>query len=399
MARTYVINQQEGSRVPFLRGILTRSLQSAGMEFEEAYELASRVRDELADEHEISSDALRECVLKRLKKQPAEIVEQYGAAMVSPRTVMVKELNGEANAFSRQRHQRNLEAAGLAAKEAEAVTLAVYDEILQAGMDEIAVGELDRRTYETIRDQLGRKPAKRFLTWIEFMMSGRPLLLLIGGTNGCGKSTIATEVAHRLDIVRIQSTDMLREVMRQMLPDHLLPVLHESSFNAWKALPFVHEHPDSERLHEEGFRTQAELLQVPSEAVLNRARQERVSMVLEGIHILPGLGERIQLPVSQDDSIVVSITLAVLRPRELKKRLRGRGTQAPERRAERYLKNFDAIWQLQSLLLSDADQYDAAIIENDKKSRVVQEVMLTINRVLARHFSGTPSEVFGDGAK
>ena len=32
------------------------------------------------------------------------------------------------------------------------------------------------------------------------------------------RSTISAEIAHRLDIVRTQSTDMLREVMRLMFP-------------------------------------------------------------------------------------------------------------------------------------------------------------------------------------
>ena len=38
-------------------------------------------------------------------------------------------------------------------------------------------------------------------------------------------------------IVRAQSTDMLREVMRTMVPQRLLPVLHTSSFVAWKEMP------------------------------------------------------------------------------------------------------------------------------------------------------------------
>ena len=44
-------------------------------------------------------------------------------------------------------------------------------------------------------------------------------------------------LASRLDIVRTRSTDMLPEIMRVMVPERLLPVLHRSSFNAWKAPP------------------------------------------------------------------------------------------------------------------------------------------------------------------
>jgi len=36
--------------------------------------------------------------------------------------------------------------------------------------------------------------------------------VLIGGTTGTGKSTVASEVAHRLGITRVTSTDFIREV-------------------------------------------------------------------------------------------------------------------------------------------------------------------------------------------
>ena len=35
---------------------------------------------------------------------------------------------------------------------------------------------------------------------------------------------------------------MLREVMRTMIPQRLLPVLHASSFNAWQELPVYGDH-------------------------------------------------------------------------------------------------------------------------------------------------------------
>ncbi len=137
------------------------------------------------------------------------------------------------------------------------------------------------------------------------------MLLLICGTVGTGKSTIATEVAHLLDIVRIQSTDMLREVMRMMMPRRLLPVLHTSSFNAWKALPIQDAAgTDRDQLVADGYRSQADLLAVPCEAVLQRAIEESVPMILEGVHAHPELMAR--LP-EDSDAIMVHVTLAVLK--------------------------------------------------------------------------------------
>ena len=62
MAKLLVINSDEDTKVPFLRGILTRSLQDAGLDFEEAYDLASDVRDSLSSQSRIGTNELRERV-------------------------------------------------------------------------------------------------------------------------------------------------------------------------------------------------------------------------------------------------------------------------------------------------------------------------------------------------
>lgn len=57
--KTIVVNERENERVPFLRGILTHSLLDAGLVFADAFQLASKVRDQLADIPEITSEELR----------------------------------------------------------------------------------------------------------------------------------------------------------------------------------------------------------------------------------------------------------------------------------------------------------------------------------------------------
>jgi 2-phosphoglycerate kinase len=240
---------------------------------------------------------------------------------------------------------------------------------------------------------MSKKAARRYLLWSEYQQSSRPLMLLICGTVGTGKSTVATEVAHVLDIVRIQSTDMLREVMRMMMPQRLLPVLHTSSFNAWQALPIQDvADRDKDQVVADGYRSQTDLLAVPCEAVLLRAAEESVPIILEGVHAHPDLLER--LP-EDAEAIAVHVTLAVLKAKELKSRLRGRGEVVPKRQAKRYLKSFEAVWSLQSFLLSEADRCDVPIITNNDKEKSVQQVIQQVIYELSRHFSGTPHDVFG----
>ncbi|MGB5426506.1 MAG: 2-phosphoglycerate kinase, partial [Gammaproteobacteria bacterium] len=66
MAKILVEDREDNTRVPFLRGILIRSLQDAGTPFDAAYELATAIRHELGDSSVISTDELRRRVLQRL---------------------------------------------------------------------------------------------------------------------------------------------------------------------------------------------------------------------------------------------------------------------------------------------------------------------------------------------
>ncbi|HHH37974.1 MAG TPA: hypothetical protein ENK50_00135 [Sedimenticola sp.] len=396
MAKTFVIDPNDGNRVPFLRGILTRSLSDAGIEFDEAYRLASRIRQALSDVDEISADALREQVTRLLEEQQFDrrIIEAYQRPAPMPPPIIVTDKDGQTNAFSEDQHIRCLESSGLSSEEAEKTSRWVYQYLSEHEINQITSARLGHLTYDCLREQLGPTVAKRYLVWIDYCHSGRPLVLLIGGTTGCGKSTIATEVAHRLGVVRTQSTDMLREVMRMMIPKRLLPILHVSAFDAWKSLPAKLSHQeDMESLISDGYRSQMELLSVPCEAVIQRALRERVSLILEGVHVHPSLPERID---RRGDAIIVPLLLATLKQNRLRKRLRGRGEVAPERGGKRYLSNFDRIWALQTFLLSEADLAGVPIIANDDKEKTIVQVMRTIIDAMTDKFSSTPDEVFGD---
>jgi len=392
--KTIVINARDNEKVPFLRGILIRSLLDVGLSFDDASALATAVRDELASTREITSEELRERVSLLLKNRvDKEALNQYSFPSVAPSKILVTSLSDTVSAFSRGRHARYLQSAGMKAEKAEHTTELIYAQLVATGISSISTCELGYITYLCLRQEIGKKSAKRYLVWSEFQRGSRPLILLIGGTVAAGKSTIATEIAHLLEIVRIQSTDMLREVMRMMVPKRLLPVLHTSSFNAWKTLPIQDvEDRDKDQLVAEGYRSQAELLAVPCEAVLQRAVEESVPIILEGVHVHPDL---LEYATSDEDVIRVYVMLAILKSKKLKSRLRGRGVEVPQRRAQRYLDSLESIWSLQSYLLSEADRCGVPIITTEDKEMAVLQIIQQVNAELARQFSGSVEQVFG----
>lgn len=377
MAKIHILDSAGESPVPFLRGILTRSLTDAGLSFEDAYQLASEIRQSIGDGGIISRDDLRALVIRELRlKCPDAIAEAYEAARAPITGILVRNTDGDVRPFSRNELVRSLAACGLSEEQAANTSILLMQELGERHQKQVSTDELRALIINRLSQQFGERAAKRYRIWMEFNQSGRPLILLIGGGTGSGKSTIATELAHRLGIVRTQSTDMLREVMRMLIPERLLPVLHRSSFDAGSALPAKHDEPvDSVDRVTEGYQRQLELLALPCEAVIARAIRERVWLIVEGVHVHPALPERLK---DIGDAMIVPIMLAVLRPTELKARLRGRRREAPRRNTRVDPANFQRIWQLQAHLLAEADRVGAPILINDDKEEVTTLVLRTI---------------------
>jgi 2-phosphoglycerate kinase len=396
MAKILVEDRDDNTRVPFLRGILIRSLQDSGLPFDSAQELATGIRDDLDNQPVITTVELRQRVIKLLKARSdgKDVLVRYEQEN-SPFALQVEQRDGQVTQFSRLEYQHGLENIGLSSDEAMDIVATVYKHLLDRRIEKLASRRLSELTYRYLRQSSGLGPAvaHRWLVWRDFVNSGKPIIFLLGGTAGCGKSTIATMLANRLDIVRTQSTDMLREVMRIMMPEQLVPVLHTSSFTAWTALPGKPEVIDdvSDTLLVNGYRSQADLLAVAIEAVTQRALRERVSLILEGVHIHPAIEEKLS---KHDDAVVIPIMLGVLKRKQLQQRIRGRGSDVPERRASRYLKHFDEIWRLQSYLLSEADRANKPIVINNDRDKVFREIMRITIEKLAEDFTASPQDVF-----
>jgi 2-phosphoglycerate kinase len=111
-------------------------------------------------------------------------------------------------------------------------------------------------------------------------------IVLVSGAPGAGKLYLAHQIAVKLQIYRLVSTDTVREVMRAALPkkdgDLDREVLHTSAILAPDLRP---EHKDDPIW---GFLKQAEVVKPGVEAVIRRSIKEKESLVLEGIHLLPG---------------------------------------------------------------------------------------------------------------
>jgi len=394
MSKVLVENPEDQTQTPFLRGILTRSLQKSGLTFNQAHELANTIRDEVDDKPLVTTLDLEHIVVKHLKKAKAENSVALYENRNMPYMLQIETDNGQFAAFSPSRYRVDLETIGLSSDEALSIVDELSAHLLRRNKPGVTTKYIAKITYRLLRksEDLGSKVAYRWMVWRDFINSGRPLLFLVGGTAGCGKSTIATGLASRLEIARMQSTDMLREVMRTMIPQQVEPILHKSSYSAWQELPDeVQETEEKGKRIYQGYCRQAEILSVAIKAVIHRALHERVSVIVEGVHFHPSIIKDI---IEPSDALVVPVMLAVLKKKNLQSRIKGRSTDVPQRRAERYIEHFDSIWKLQTYLLSEADQVDVPIIINTDRDDVFREIMLYTIDKLSEDFNKTPEQVF-----
>ena len=170
----------------------------------------------------------------------------------------------------------------------------------------------------------------------------RPVIVLIGGATGVGKSTIAAQVAERLGIVRIISTDSIREVMRAFFSERLMPSIHYSSYEAGMAVRIpLGSGLDAGLL---GFMEQVEMVDVGVRAIIDRAIKERTSLVVEGVHMVPGMLAPGAAEERMSDALLLPLVVAVSDAELHRSHFLVREQQTSGRRVlARYLRGFDEI--------------------------------------------------------
>ena len=192
-----------------------------------------------------------------------------------------------------------------------------------------------------------------------------PLLVLVGGATGTGKSTVATEVAHRLGITRVSSPVVVRQTMRAFFSHEFMPSIHYSSFDAAPAIST--DDPDADPVLL-GFLEQTRNVLVGVRAVLARALEEGYSLALEGVHLVPGMIPPI------DGAVFCQVLLALDDEEEHASHFWTRGGEGL-RPFEKYLSALPDIRRVQDYLIARAAKARVPVIENTSIEATVDHVI------------------------
>jgi len=265
--------------------------------------------------------------------------------------------------FSKGLLATTLTATGLPPERAFGVAMDVEWQLLQGLDREVSVDRLRQMVELVLAESEGQRYLQRYRAWNRLAREDMPVIVLIGGATGVGKSTIAAQVAERLGVVRIISTDAIREVMRAFFSESLMPAIHYSSYDADKAVRIpLRAGIDSNLI---GFMEQVEMVNVGVLAVLDRAIEERTSLVVEGVHIVPGMLASIGARERSGEALLLPLVVAVTDSHLHRSHFLVREQETSGRRVfARYLKGFEEIRKIQEFILERAGAEGTLVVDN-----------------------------------
>jgi 2-phosphoglycerate kinase len=271
---------------------------------------------------------------------------------------------------------RALIAAGVPADDAYQLARRIELDLAERGRPSLEVERLEVLAQEVLGDDEAERAVGRLRRLADLQALDVPLIIMIGGSTGTGKSTVAAEVAHRLGITRVASTDFIRQTMRAFFSPEFMPTIHYSSFEAGQGI-------DAEVTGDPtivGFIDQCRHVCVGVEAAVRRSLTEGWSMVLEGVHLVPGL-----LPTVLEGALIVQVVIEIADEDVHRVHFHIRdATTGGVRAMDKYLEQMDAIRRVQTYVVGRAKREGVPVVENANVDRTIDQVIELVMQAAER---------------
>jgi 2-phosphoglycerate kinase len=275
--------------------------------------------------------------------------------------------------FSKGLLASSIMAAGVSPADAFRIAERVEERVSVSGQHEVSSHDV-RNMAASLLSEIDERYASRYLQWQAVEDLRVPLIILLGGATGVGKSTLATQLAARLHVTRVISTDAIREVLRAAVSKELLPTLHASSFQADTSLRVPP--PEFADPVIVGFQEQVQAVSVGIKALIARAVEEGTPIIVEGAHVVPGYlgGWEEEFP----DAVLVPVVLTVTDEDTHRGHFLRRAVETKSRPGDRYLAGFGNIRLIQSYICRLAAENGVPLVEMFELDSTLQEIVAVV---------------------
>ena len=343
-------------RIPFMRGMLVHYLIERGFNYEIALDVADSVRQTLGKTDDVRKKDMIQIVGKELqKKTPQQKVGDLVFWERQPTTISVERKSGS-RPFSKELLSHSIQASGLAPDQSYEIARSIESHLMDQRHQRITHWELEELTAKLIEKSFDESFAERYRLWRAWSDVDKPLIVLIGGASGVGKTSLAISLANLLDIPRAVATDDLRQVMRLTLTRELAPALHASSYSAWKSISST----------------------MGEDAVISGFR-EQARVVCVGVHLISDL---LELETYAGDAFITPVCLGLPDREAFEGRFAQRASEAPARPEHRYLDHLDEILKIQDYLIETSTAPGIPVITTSTVESLTSKVSMVVSEQL-----------------
>lgn len=250
----------------------------------------------------------------------------------------------------------------------------VYDDIINLNQEIVPEEKINDIISSHLASSYNKTLAEQYLKIEEWRGLRKPIWILIAGAIGTGKSTLSRRIAGELGIQHVIGTDVVRDILRKILSEEVVPELHSTSYCAFQSLKPIYSSRFDEVIL--GFDYHSKYVNLGVDAVLSRAEKENVSIVIEGEHLLPAFFDEMILSKPN----VLYITISVPDPAFHRENLSSQYTKEKEE----LLANFDNIRKIHEHLVNETQIRNLPLVETIKGESTTSKVRkLVVDKIVS----------------
>ncbi len=214
------------------------------------------------------------------------------------------------------------------------------------------------------------------------------LIILLGGSSGTGKSTLASLIASRLGISTVLSTDTIRHIMRNFVSREDNPILFCSTYETSKYVQQDPANPLTEKkIALTGFQTQCKYVHPHLMKVIDELVAQNENVVIEGVHLTVDF----LMCVMKKYPFCLPFVVYIKNKEKHKERFAVRSKHMTlEPRYNRYVECFDSIRTIHKFFVRKAEKALIPRIDNTNVDKSLGLIHSTIVRCLRKIVKGEP---------